>query len=397
MVYNQKLVHHPSAPRPQPPLPQPPLPQPTSACRPPPQVTTRADAPCSRGALLLLLALTVVPIAGAVPVFTSRADLKAAVDECLAVSSVGFCPGKQSGYAIGLWDVSAVTDMNNMFLNKYDFNQDLSKWDVSAVTDMTYMFGSAYNFNQVISAWDTSKVASMESMFYYASAFNGSGISAWDTSAVTSMKIMFSSASVFNQDISEWDVSKVTTIENMFSGAPKFNQDLSKWDVSAVTNMRGVFIDALAFSQDLSAWNVSAVLDMGNMFAGATAFNQVLCSATWLSSKTTADQTNTFYRSGASSICDYLPPAPPYLPPAPPSPPSPPSLPSPPSQPPASCVNPCQGTTCLGLASVPCSILTHMGCDCAGCCSSSPAIGMECGPGHEWSDDISRCFLVCPE
>ena len=33
------------------------------------------------------------------------------------------------------WDVSAVTDMRNMFSDASAFNQDLSKWDVSAVTN----------------------------------------------------------------------------------------------------------------------------------------------------------------------------------------------------------------------------------------------------------------------
>ena len=40
------------------------------------------------------------------------------------------------------WDVSNVTDMNNMFI--MSFNQPLNDWDVSNVTDMNNMFFNAY-------------------------------------------------------------------------------------------------------------------------------------------------------------------------------------------------------------------------------------------------------------
>ena len=38
------------------------------------------------------------------------------------------------------WDVSLVTNMDELFQNKYDFNQDISQWDTSSVTSMRYMF-----------------------------------------------------------------------------------------------------------------------------------------------------------------------------------------------------------------------------------------------------------------
>jgi len=253
--------------------------------------------PRSCGALLLLLALG-GQIAGAVPVFTSYAELKIAVDACLGASSYGLCPNQQDGALIGTWKTSAVTSMATMFMNAAAFNQSLS---------------------------------------------------AWDTSAVTSMKDMFSGAKAFNSDLSAWNVSAVTSMETMFNGASAFNQDLSAWDVSAVTSMIAVF-------------------------NSARAFNQVLCSAAWLSS--TADKFNMFSGTSGSKICSYLPP-------------------SSPPPPPASCGNSCYGTTCLGLASVPCSILTHMNCTCTGCCNSAAATGVECGPDHIWSEADSHCVLNC--
>ena len=37
------------------------------------------------------------------------------------------------GHIIGLWDVSHVTDMSNLFKDKLYFNDDISKWNVSNV------------------------------------------------------------------------------------------------------------------------------------------------------------------------------------------------------------------------------------------------------------------------
>ncbi|RDU73923.1 hypothetical protein CQA57_03670 [Helicobacter anseris] len=41
---------------------------------------------------------------------------------------------------MGNWDVSNVTNMNNMFLNAKKFNQDLRKWNVSNVVKFGCMF-----------------------------------------------------------------------------------------------------------------------------------------------------------------------------------------------------------------------------------------------------------------
>jgi surface protein len=55
---------------------------------------------------------------------------------------------------ISSWDVSAVTNMANMFSQNKMFNQDISGWDVGAVTDFTQMFDRAYGFNQNLSGWN---------------------------------------------------------------------------------------------------------------------------------------------------------------------------------------------------------------------------------------------------
>ncbi len=67
--------------------------------------------------------------------------------------------------AISDWDVSQVTDMSELFIDKTTFNDDISNWDVSNVTNMYAMLCNATSFNQDIGAWDVSSVTNMRVMF----------------------------------------------------------------------------------------------------------------------------------------------------------------------------------------------------------------------------------------
>ena len=96
------------------------------------------------------------------------------------------------------------------------FNQDISPWDVSSVTDMQDMFRGAHAFNQDIGKWDTSRVTTMSTMFQYADAFN-QDIAGWDTSKVTDMALHVQRRfTAFNKDIMMWDTSKVTIWTRIF-------------------------------------------------------------------------------------------------------------------------------------------------------------------------------------
>jgi surface protein len=56
------------------------------------------------------------------------------------------------------YNVSNVTDMNGMFHNAREFNQDIGSWNVSIVTNMSYMFCDAHEFLQNISQWNVINV-----------------------------------------------------------------------------------------------------------------------------------------------------------------------------------------------------------------------------------------------
>ena len=147
---------------------------------------------------------------------------------------------------------------------------DINTWDVSAVTDMSQMFQFS-GFNSDISNWDVSNVTNMSQMFYFDPAFN-QDISSWNVSNVTNMSNMFNNVADFNQDLSSWDVSSVTNMSNMFTEVMFFNQDLSSWDVSSVTNMSAMF-KLTGLPGDISNWDVSNVTDMSFMFEGNSSMN----------------------------------------------------------------------------------------------------------------------------
>ena len=174
---------------------------------------------------------------------------------------------------IGQWNVSNVSNMTGMFLGCESFNQPIGQWNVSNVTDMNNMFAGAKAFNQPIGQWDVSNVTDTDNMFDDAYVFN-QPIGQWDVSNVTNMNRMFNEARVFNQPIDEWDVSNVADMGGMFHNAAAFNQPIGRWNVSNVTAMNHMFHNAAAFNQPIGRWNVSNVSDMDNMFQNAAAFNQ---------------------------------------------------------------------------------------------------------------------------
>lgn len=86
----------------------------------------------------------------------------------------------------------------------------------------------------------TSLVTEMDSLFWDMIEFN-QDIGSWDVSNVTIMGGMFAGAESFNQDIGYWDVINVTEMWSMFEFARSFNQDLSGWCVEIITIEPGDF------------------------------------------------------------------------------------------------------------------------------------------------------------
>jgi surface protein len=74
---------------------------------------------------------------GACPyAFTSKGSLQTAAQEYnanVATATAAYGP-------IADWDVSAITDMSDLFKDLNSFNADISSWDTSSVATMSQMF-----------------------------------------------------------------------------------------------------------------------------------------------------------------------------------------------------------------------------------------------------------------
>jgi surface protein len=176
---------------------------------------------------------------------------------------------------IGDWDVSHVTNMDNLFLGFNTFNESLNNWNVSNVTTMQEMFSRCTSFNQPLDNWNVSNVTTMQEMFRGCTNFN-QPLNNWNVSNVTNMEAMFNRCTSFNQPLDNWNVSNVINMYAIFFYCTNFNQPLNNWNVSNVTNMRSFFYLCINFNQPLNNWNVSNVTNMQNMFTECTNFNQDL-------------------------------------------------------------------------------------------------------------------------
>ena len=157
-------------------------------------------------------------------------------------------------------------------INMISNGDDVTRVCTTRIINMAYLTtGGDIYFNQNINSWDVSNVTNMEQMFRDATSFN-QDISSWDVSIVESMFLMFGGATSFNQPIGNWDVSNVTNMGGMFLGADAFNQPIGNWDVSNVTDMTFMFYDATSFNQDLSSWSVDGVTSCLQFSGGASSW-----------------------------------------------------------------------------------------------------------------------------
>jgi surface protein len=165
-----------------------------------------------------------------------------------------------------------------MFLDAYQFNQDISMWNTENVNDMSDMFNGCWYFNQDIGGkvvttviangdigvkQDSSEPLGSEEIACNLNkdcengVFIGNSVShynSWATSNVTNMSGMFFHARDFNNNLNSWDVSKVTDMSHMFEDASSFNKPLNKWDISNVDNFFRMFWDNRSFQQYIGDW-----------------------------------------------------------------------------------------------------------------------------------------------
>ena len=108
---------------------------------------------------------------------------------------------KHDIYDLNFIDTSEITDMSMLFRYS-DYNFDVSDWDVSNVTDMNNMFYCCNNFDCDLSNWDVSNVTNMRGMFNSCFEFTGKGLENWNVSKVKDMKDMFTCCNILT--IPDW-------------------------------------------------------------------------------------------------------------------------------------------------------------------------------------------------
>ena len=94
-------------------------------------------------------------------------------DENIRDAVILWCNNKEKAILkygnISNWNVSEVTNMDNLFLNMVNFNDCINNWNVSNVT---CMFNNTTSFNQNINNWDVSNVKNIKYMFNNTTSFN---------------------------------------------------------------------------------------------------------------------------------------------------------------------------------------------------------------------------------
>lgn len=172
---------------------------------------------------------------------------------------------------INTWDVSQVTDMRELFYNKFQFNDNISNWNTSNVTNMSHMFSNATNFNQDIYtrvlpdgnfAWDVSNVTNMNGMFAYTESFNGN-ISNWNTSKVTNMSFMFSETNNFD--------GVIKNMYAMFARTNNFDEKNSIKEKDLSTPISSSSSSSISSSSNLIRYN--DLIFPESMSSGATKVN----------------------------------------------------------------------------------------------------------------------------
>ncbi len=229
---------------------------------------------------------------------------------------------------------SGIENMDDLFLDVTDFNEDIRSWDVSSVSSMNSMFNGATTFNQNLAVWCVDDIAEAPSLFSQDAAAWTENQPAWGVCPSTLFALADNDVTITcdaaligdtgvvngvtytkrNRDGIDilvdagdvqggWDelpttcISGITSMNELFFPGfetfSAFNEDISSWDTSGVTDMDFAFARLDTFNQSLAYWNTSSVTTMVDTFWRASEFNNgcasgvVDCPLTWDTSNVT--------------------------------------------------------------------------------------------------------------
>jgi hypothetical protein len=175
---------------------------------------------------------------------------------------------------IGNWDVSAVTNMTNMFFGAFLYTgAGIASWDVSSVESFSQFAFAAHNFSEEIDVWNMISCTNIGGMFRSANNFNVN-VNGWGatTANIQQMNHVFNGTN-FTHDLPDWDVGSVNTTHAMF-GSTDYNGDISSWELTSATDTSWMFAGNNTFNNQVGDGNFPLVTNMSNMFGGASSYNQ---------------------------------------------------------------------------------------------------------------------------
>ncbi len=144
-------------------------------------------------------------------------------------------------------------------------DENLGKPDLSQVTSCARMFAGVEKLYMPLADWDVSAVTDMSQMFQGCSKFFNNPMGNWNVSKVKNMSHMFEGCEKYNQPLDQWNVSQVEDMERMFEGCTSFNQSLANWKLRKCKKLGlghcGMSVEN--YSKTLQGWAAQADIVTG--------------------------------------------------------------------------------------------------------------------------------------
>ena len=152
---------------------------------------------------------------------------------------------------------------------------NISGWDVSNVTNMQDLFKGYEYFDENLGSWDVSNVEDMSAMFRKCTNYTGDGLDAWGKKVgkVIDMRGMFNECENLIVNLGSWDVSNVEDMYAMFRKCTNYTGDgLDAWGkkVGKAINMSHMFRECENLIVNISGWVVNPNLVSTDIFKGCT-------------------------------------------------------------------------------------------------------------------------------
>lgn len=151
-----------------------------------------------------------------------------------------------------------------------DLDYELENVDTSNITSMRGMFERTTGITTVnLNHFNLSQITQMNELFYY-SKIKSLDLSNANTSKVTTINGMFYGSSIESLNVQGWNISNVTDMAHMFNYAQNaIELDLSGLNTSKVTTLENTFSNMTKLTKlNLSGWNTSSIKATLNMFNG---------------------------------------------------------------------------------------------------------------------------------